>query len=142
MAQLSKPAVQALLELDVPLRLGTIDQRGFPRVTPIWFLYDDGVFYMSSVVGKRHLRDLERDPRASVRIDVEEPIAVGGVRRNQQVGGRGFAELRPDREGEWTRRITLKYVTGPEGAARATLRAAQPRVLIVFRPEKLEAIGT
>jgi hypothetical protein len=131
-----------LLRLDVPAHLGTLDRRGYPRITPIWFLFEDGTFYMTSLVGKRHVDDLRRDPRASIRIDVEEHVAVSGVRANRQVGGRGIAELRPDVGGGWTRRITLKYVSGPEGAARATLRASQERIAIVLRPVRLERLRT
>jgi len=80
---------------------------------------------MSSLLGQRHVRDLRLDPRASIRVDIEEPVAVGGVRANRQVGGRGVAEIRRDVGGTWTRRITLKYVTGPDGEARAAMHAAR-----------------
>lgn len=129
-----------LLRRDVPAHLGTLDGRGYPRITPIWFLFEDGTFYMTSIVGKRHLEDLRRDPRASIRVDVEDAVAVGGVRANCQVGGRGIAELRPDVGGTWTRRITLKYVTGSDGEARAAMRSAQERIVIVLKPERLERL--
>jgi nitroimidazol reductase NimA-like FMN-containing flavoprotein (pyridoxamine 5'-phosphate oxidase superfamily) len=90
------PDAAALLDRDVPAHLGTIDGQGYPRITPIWFVYEDGAFYMSSLVGKRHIPDLRREPRPSVRVDCEEPTSVGGVRANRQVGGRGIAELRTD----------------------------------------------
>jgi len=130
------------LRHDVPAHLGTIDRQGYPRITPIWFIYEDGAFYMSSLVGKRQLEDLRRDPRASIRVDSEEPASVRGVRANRQAGGRGLAELRADVGGAWTRRITLKYVSGEEGDERARLRAAQDRIVIVLRPERLEWIRT
>lgn len=131
-----------LLDRDVPAHLGTIDPRGYPRITPIWFVFEDGVFYMSSIAGKRQVADLRRDARASIRVDVEDPVSVGGVRANRQIGGRGIAEVRPDVGGAWTRRITLKYVSGAEGEARAAMRAAQDRVVIALRPERLEELRT
>src|SRR6266536_3573575 len=88
-----------LLGLDTPAHLGTLDPAGYPRITPIWFLYEDGAFYMTSLVDKRHVRDLRRDPRASIRVDREGSTTIGGVRAHQQVGGRGIAELRADVDG-------------------------------------------
>ncbi len=130
------------MTLDVPARLGTLDRRGYPRITPIWFLYEDGTFYMTSIVGKRHVEDLRRDPRASIRVDIEDNAAVDGVRANRQIGGSGIAELRPDADGAWTRRITLKYVTGADAETRAAMRAAQQRIVILLAPERLELLHT
>ena len=131
-----------LLQLDVSAHLGTLDRAGYPRITPIWFLFEDRAFYMTSLVGKRHVRDLRKDPRASIRVDVEDATARDGVRANAQLGGRGIAELRQDLGGEWTRRITLRYVRGPQGEARAALRAAQERVVIILRPDRIEYLST
>lgn len=131
-----------VLALDVPVRLGWLDRDGFPRITPLWFLYEDGTFYMTSVRDKRHVAGLRRDPRAFACVDTEERVSVGGVRRNRQVKGRGRAELFDDEGGRWTRRITLKYVHGEEGEERAAYRASMPRVVIRLRPERLIAIGT
>lgn len=131
-----------LLALDVPAHLGWIDSGGFPRITPIWFLYEEGAFYMTSLPDRPHVRGLRRRPGASVCVDTEERVSVGGVRRNRQVKGWGRGELFDDTDGRWTRRITLKYVRGDEGEERAAYRASMPRVVIVLRPERLIAIGT
>lgn len=127
------------LSLDVPAHLGTLDARGFPRITAIWFLYEDGVFYMTSISGRRHLADLARDPRAVVRVDTE---GQPPDRPNRQVGGRGVAQVYRDMSGQWTRRITLKYVPGAEGEQRAAFRASMDRWTIALKPERLIAIGT
>jgi hypothetical protein len=79
------------------------------------------------------VRDLQRDSRASIRVDIESAVAVGGVRETPQIGGRGEAELRRQGAKQWTYRITLKYVRGEDGQRRAEMRAAQDRVLIVLR---------
>ncbi len=137
--QLTEGEIAEVLGLDIPAHLGTISARGLPRISAIWFLYEDGVFYMTSVTGKRHLRDLARDPRATIWVDTEEPPPE---RTNRQVGGRGTARVFRDVGGDWTRRITLKYVTGPEGKERAEVRAAMDRWVIALKPERLVAIGT
>lgn len=114
-----------LLTLAVPLRLATNAPSGYPRLTPLWFVYDSGAFHMTSLKGKAHLRDLERDPRCALLIDTAS---------HRRVRAHGRAELSPDQGGAWTRRITLKYVSGTDGQATAARRAAQERVLITLRP--------
>jgi hypothetical protein len=136
--QLSRDEIAQVLSLDAPAHLGTLAARGFPRITAIWFLYDDGVFYMTSVKGRRHLADLARDPRATVWVDDEGPPPD---RPNRQVGGRGVAQVYRDVDGRWTRRITLKYVPGPEGERHAEFRASMDRWVIAVKPERLIAIG-
>jgi nitroimidazol reductase NimA-like FMN-containing flavoprotein (pyridoxamine 5'-phosphate oxidase superfamily) len=131
-----------LLALDVPAHLGWIDARGFPRITPLWFLHAEGVFYMTSTPDRPHVAGLTRRSQASICIDTEERVSVGGVRRNRQVKGWGHAKLFDDPDGEWTRRITRKYVNGREGEERASLRAAMPRIVIALQPRHLLAIGS
>lgn len=139
---LSDDETAALLDLDIPAHLATLDRGGFPRITPLWFLWHDGAFYMTSVVGRKHLHDLARNPCASICIDTEEHIAVGGIRQNQQIKARGHATLTTDDSGQWTTRITLKYIHDAEGEIRAARRAAMPRMLIMLRPDRLICIGT
>jgi hypothetical protein len=135
---LSRDEIAEVLGLNIPAHLGTLSATGFPRITSIWFLYEDGVFYMTSVRGRRHLADLSRDARAAVWVDTEGPPPE---RSNRQVGGRGLAEVYRDVDGHWTRRITLKYVPGAEGERRAAFRASMDRWVIALKPERLIAIG-
>lgn len=129
--------VAELLNLDVPARLATLDRDGYPRVVPIWFLWADGAFHMTSLRARVHVADLRRDPRAAICVDIEDR----GSRQNRQIRGRGIAQLLTQHE-EWTRRITLKYVHGPEAAADVERRSSMDRVLIRLRPERLICIGT
>lgn len=139
---LSDQEIQRLLNLDVPAHLGTIDAKGFPRITLIWFIWEKGALYMTSMEGKPQLRDLERDPRASIAIDTEDRISADGVRHNRQVRARGRAELSTDTDGYWTKRITHKYIQGAEGKAKAYERASVPRVTIKLVPTELIGLGT
>ncbi len=133
---------EAVLALDVPARLATFDSDGFPWITPLWFVWDGDAFYMTSVRGKRQLRNLRNDNRAAIIVDVEQAEAIHGVRRNRQVKGKGRAQVAPDLGGEWTRLITLKYMSGDEGVALAERRAAMDRVVIRLQPRRLLAVGT
>jgi nitroimidazol reductase NimA-like FMN-containing flavoprotein (pyridoxamine 5'-phosphate oxidase superfamily) len=61
--------IEALLQADVPAHLATLDADGYPRTTQIWFIWADGAFVLTSVVGYPHLRSLARDARAALAID-------------------------------------------------------------------------
>lgn len=132
--------IDDLLALDVPAHLATIDSDGTPRVTPIWFLWEDGAFFMTSVKGKIQLRNLRRNPLASVCVDIERDDDGTGHRRNRQVKAKGTVRLLDD-DGTWTRRITLKYVSGPGGERTAEARAQMPRLVIELRPDRLVGLA-
>lgn len=77
--------IDALLALEVPAHLATLDRNGFPHITPLWFVWEDGAFYMTSIVDRPHLKRLARDPRAGLGIDIEDAERVDGQRPNRQV---------------------------------------------------------
>jgi PPOX class probable F420-dependent enzyme len=139
---LEGPEIEDLLTRPLPCRLATIDRDGFPRVTPLWFVWDDGCFWMTSLSDRQHLADLRYNGRAGLCVDDEAPNPRGQPHRpNRQVTARGRARLFEEHDGEWTRRITLKYLEGPLGAQHAAVRAAQRRTVICFSPEKVAAFG-
>ena len=53
------------------MRLATVDANGYPDVTPLWFLWADGAFHVTSRPEAPHLDRLARDPRVGVLVDVE-----------------------------------------------------------------------
>jgi hypothetical protein len=96
---------------------------------------------MTSVEGKIQLRNLKRDPRASITVDIEQADSGMGFRSNKQVKARGRARLFGD-DGRWTRRITFKYLSGPKAEEAAERRAAMPRLVIELRPETLVGLAS
>src|SRR5579859_2136540 len=70
-----------LLGRDLVLHLVTLRRDGAPRITPLWFIYEDYAFHMTSGAGKPHLRDLARDPRCAVIVGAEIDPAPDGERR-------------------------------------------------------------
>jgi nitroimidazol reductase NimA-like FMN-containing flavoprotein (pyridoxamine 5'-phosphate oxidase superfamily) len=135
-APLSTAEIERLLQLDIPAHLATIDTSGYPRITPIWFLWKDGAFYMTSFASKPHVRNLRLNPKATVCIDVER-VHSDGRRPNQQVKGAGQAEIFSDADGDITREITRKYVRGPLAPAEIERRGRMVRVAIRLRPMRL-----
>jgi nitroimidazol reductase NimA-like FMN-containing flavoprotein (pyridoxamine 5'-phosphate oxidase superfamily) len=140
--RLSDPEIEALLAADVPVRFATLDPDGYPHVTPLWFVWADGAFHMTSFTGKPHLRRLASDSRAGACVDDESAQREDGERPNRQVRATGDAETFPDVGGEWTRRITAKYVTGPGLAIQLERRLAAERIVIRLKPQSLVAVAS
>ena len=134
--RLSEDEIEALLARDVPARLGSLDAEGFPHVTPLWFVWDDGAFHLTSYSDRPHLRRLAVNPRAGLCVDIEQPARPGGERPNLQIRAIGYAELFDDEAGAWTRRIDEKY--GSPRSAELT----RDRVVIRLRPDRLVAVGS
>jgi nitroimidazol reductase NimA-like FMN-containing flavoprotein (pyridoxamine 5'-phosphate oxidase superfamily) len=130
-----------LLNLAIPAHLATLDPAGFPRIIPIWFLWEDGIFYLSSGPQSRHVQDLARDPRAGLCITVEEGQTEAGYRPFRQIMVRGYAHVQPDTDAIWARKLILKYITGQAGMVRAQRIAGEPLVVIVLRPERFLTTG-
>ncbi len=138
---LTPQEIAHLLNLAIPAHLATLDPAGFPRITPIWFLWEDGIFYMSSGQEKRHVHDLARDPRAGLCIALEEGQTQGGSRPYRQIIVRGYAHVQPDTDERWAHKLILKYITGQAGALRAELCAGKPLAVIALRPERFLTSG-
>lgn len=139
---LTETEVAELLALDVPARLATLDKDGFPHVVPIWFVWDGHAFYMSSLPDRAHVKRLTRDPRASICVDVEDDERADGERPNRAVRAVGPAEVFVDEDGDWTHRITEKYVRGPGRDAMIERRTGQERWVIRLQPVRMFAVAS
>ena len=139
--RLTPPEVEDLLNLAIPVHLATLDSAGFPRIIPLWFLWEDGIFYLSSGPRSHHVQDLARDPRAGLCITVEEGQTETGYRPFRQIMVRGYAHVQPDIDEIWARKLIGKYITAEAGVQRAKLEAGRPHVVIVLRPERFLTTG-
>ncbi len=139
--RLSPQEIADVLKLAIPAHLATLDPAGFPRIIPLWFLWEDGSFYLSSGPQSRHVQDLVRDSRAGLGITVEEGQTEAGYRPFRQIMVRGYAHVRPDTGAIWARKLIGKYITGQAGVRRAKLEAGKPHVVIVLCPERFLTTG-
>jgi nitroimidazol reductase NimA-like FMN-containing flavoprotein (pyridoxamine 5'-phosphate oxidase superfamily) len=130
-----------LASLAIPAHLATLDPAGFPRVLPIWFFWEEGIFSLSSGPQSRHVQDLVRDPRAGLCLTVEESQTETGYRPFRQIMVRGKADVLPDTDASWARKLIGKYIPGEAGVRRAKLEAGKPHVVIVLRPERFLTTG-
>jgi PPOX class probable F420-dependent enzyme len=119
--------------LDAPVGvLATIGPDGFPQVTALWFLFDEGegVVRFSLNTTRQKTKNLRRRPQASFLVlDPANPYRTLEVR--------GRAELEPDDDYAFADRVGAKY-----GAdLRKMDKPGEERVVVTLRPAKANTWG-
>ncbi|MEY9938395.1 pyridoxamine 5'-phosphate oxidase family protein [Streptacidiphilus sp. MAP5-3] len=89
-----------------------------PTVRPVWYLWEDGAFWVLTGPWARLMRRVERDPAVALVVD-ECDLATGLVR---QVIARGRAELAPFDVPRGRRKLT-RYLGADESRWDARFRA-------------------
>ncbi|MFC9472689.1 pyridoxamine 5'-phosphate oxidase family protein [Nocardia sp. NPDC056952] len=142
MRRLEVPEIGELLGLDAVAHLSTIDSQGYPHVTPIWFLWEDGRFYLTSYPGRPHLGRIMRNPKVGLVIDVEDDLRADGERPNKQVRLVGDATVSVDPDEIWTRRIRAKYIDNTVAPGAVGYAAARERMVVAITPRKITAVAS
>ena len=123
-------STQDFLDRQTNLVLATVRKDGSPQLSPLWYLWKDGGFVVSTITRTAKWWNLKRDRRCSVCVD--EPST------GRMVLGYGVAEL--DDEDVWDRtwELVAKY-RDPDDVQGHMDRifTAQHRVLITVRPERI-----
>ena len=73
---MTESEISEVLAVAAPARLATLVADGYPYITPLWYVFQDGAFIMTSVASRPHLRQLHRDRRAQVWVDLESGHTV------------------------------------------------------------------
>lgn len=103
--------------------LATIGSGGFPQMTEIWFLHDEGELKLSLNTARLKTRNLQRDPKCSLLLlDVENPYRYLEVRGN--------ARVEPDEDYAFARRLGAKY----DADLSAHDRPGESRVVVTIEP--------
>src|SRR5262245_36742307 len=118
-----------LLKTDVA-SLATIGPDGFPQVTAIWFLHDDGTIKVSLNGARQKTRNLLARPEVALFIlDRSNPMRYLEIRAR--------AEAQPDPDYAFADRVGKKY-----GGVnlRNMDRAGESRVVVSLHPVKVNAV--
>jgi PPOX class probable F420-dependent enzyme len=132
---LSQAEIGELLESERVAVVSSIGPRGWPHSMPLWFVARDGEVWIWTYAKSQKVRNLERDPRATVLIETGDEY---GELRGIMVEAE--AELHRDLGTVlgFAEELTLRYaegVTSVDGDARAMLETQAPkRVAIQFKP--------
>ena len=108
--------------------LATVGPAGAHAV-PIWYLYEDGAFLMSTGRGSQKHRDLERNPNVTLVVD----------RRTlpyYAVMARGMAEVGPQLSDEERLRMYVRYLGEEMGRAYVARGSGEDSVSIRLAPRK------
>ena len=82
--------------------LATIDDEGFPQLTEVWFLHDDGELKVSINTSRAKARFLEKRPECSLLLlDLQNPYRYLEVR--------GRARVEPDEDRAFAQQVGAKY---------------------------------
>jgi PPOX class probable F420-dependent enzyme len=110
--------------------LATVGPGGRAHAAPIWYLYEDGVFIMSTGRGSQKQRNVEARPEITLVVDRR-------MLPYYAVMAQGRAEIGPPLSDESRRRMATRYLG--EELARAYLErvSGEDSVTIRLRPRKL-----
>ncbi len=135
MPAMTQAKVEEFLAASRHAIVGTNRRDGPPQLSPVWYLYEKGLFYIGVLAATAKYRNLRRDPRISLCVDGGHPDA-------RAVMIYGSAELigaeSPWRE-EIIGRINRRYHDSDEETRRYEEMSSDwgPRGLIVVTPEKI-----
>ncbi len=126
--------IDTILQATVNAILATNRRDGAPQLSPIWYLYEDGRFYISVGADSVKVRNFRGDPRVCLCIDEGHPDG-------QAVTVDGIVELI---EAASTWRIILRYhETEPDARHYDETKPDWgPSALLVVTPDKVYSHDT
>lgn len=113
--------------------IGTLNAKGDPQLTPVIFYWDGTTFYFTITKETIKYKNIKRDPRVSVVVD--------DVLDHHSVIAKGKAAIQEQDIWDMTRKIVYKYYGQEEGDPYLEQLKKQNRVLIVFKPQKMQTWG-
>ena len=134
-----KPAftfdIETLEFLSRPLlmRLATHGADGYPQVTPVWFIQENGCLYCSTEQERVKVRNILRNPRVGASIDDDHPY--------RGISLKGAASVRETDIEALVSRIAARYVPAGELDALMIWLFKGPRVVLQITPVHVVKIG-
>jgi PPOX class probable F420-dependent enzyme len=117
-------------------RMATQRADGWPHVTPIWYVWEDGRFLLSLGNSRRHLANLRRDPHVTMCVDVD-PRVEDPTKTPRAAVCFGLAEL--VEEGPLVREVTEKMELRYLGAVPPEFEEAlwfEGRTVVIIEPKR------
>jgi len=110
--------------------LATVDRRGRAHAAPIWYLYDDGVFVMSTGRGSQKHRNVEANPEVTLVVD-QRTIPYYAVM------ARGPVEIGPPLSNDDRLRIVRRYLNEEQTRRYMERMSGQDSVSLRLKSRKL-----
>jgi PPOX class probable F420-dependent enzyme len=112
--------------------IATIREDGSPQATPVWIDYDGENVLVNSALGRAKVKNIERDPRATVTVLPAENQQAGYVMVS------GPAKIVEEGALEHTNKMAKKYLGEDKYPY---LGPGEQRVIIEIRPERVDGFG-
>jgi PPOX class probable F420-dependent enzyme len=136
--KLTEEEQRDLIEGERIVVVSSIGPRGWPHAMPLWYVPRDGEIWIWTYAKSQKVRNLERDPRATLLIETgHEYNELRGV----QIEAEAEVIRDVDEIVDFAKELTVRYSEGiesVEGDAAAGLLAQAPkRVAIHFHPKRV-----
>ncbi len=134
---LDDSTVAFLNENGLLMRLGTVGGDGYPQVTPIWYLYEDDRFWITTASDRIKARNMLARPQVGFAIDSDQ-------RPYRGISARGEAHLVAEGEAARpiTRRIAARYVPPERLDAMVETLMEAPRVVFAIDAPRVVRMGS
>lgn len=109
--------------------LATVGPGGRPHAAPIWYLYEDGVFIMSTGRGSQKHRNVEANPEVTLVVDSRALPYYA-------VMAQGRAEIGPPLSEEQRLTMAIRYLGEEMGRAYIARRPNEDAITIRLKPRK------
>ena len=111
--------------------LSTVDSRGRPHAAPVWYLYDNGTFRISTGADSQKHKNVEANPNISLVIDQRElPYYAVMIQ--------GTAEIGPPFSDDDSMRLAVRYLGEQLGKGYAeSQRGNEASVTLTIKPRKI-----
>ena len=127
---MNSPGVEAMLEEANIAVLATVDTRGRAHAAPIWYLYEDGEFLISTGRGSQKHLNVEAHPDVTLVIDRREvPYLAAMVR--------GKAQIEEALSDGQRQKLAFRYLGEVMGRAYLKSTEGGSSVTIRLRPDKV-----
>jgi PPOX class probable F420-dependent enzyme len=133
---LSQAEIDEYLNRRILARMATQRADGYPHLTPIWFVWENGTFLHTLGAGRVHLANLARDPRMSLVIDEDYRLAEGLAAGARSITVRGDAQLSqdPDLVLDVTYKALVKYLGEDDAKVYTEPIMAEGRTIVTMTP--------
>jgi PPOX class probable F420-dependent enzyme len=131
---LSEAERRELIDSERIVAVASFGPRGWPHVMPLWYVPRDGEIWIYTYAKSQKVRNLERDPRATLMIETGHSyLELRGV----EIEAEAEIHRAPETVLALAKEVTVRYSSGIEsvdGDAAAALEAqARKRAAVRFR---------
>jgi PPOX class probable F420-dependent enzyme len=116
------------------MRLATMSGDGFPHVTPVWYVYEDGRIFTSTEKDRVKFRNIARDNKIGASIDWE-PRPYRGL------SIKGIAYIHEQQIKDRIHQISARYVPADEVDDMVDWLLKGPRVVLEIEPVSVVKVG-